>query len=234
MKLSHGLAAVGLTFAAATASAELTGTVTAVSDYNFRGISLSANDPALQGSIDYAHDSGFYAGAWASNIDYGDDVDGDVEVDLYLGLGGGVEDGLGWDIGAVYYLYPGADDIEDYPEFYAGITYGAFELKQWYTYDYGGTDDNAFYTEANASFELPANFGLNLHVGYNYGDAFEDAEYVDYSVGVSYTLGHFDLGLAYVDTDLSRGDLLFSDGDVFKSDGRAIFSISTTFPWSAE
>ena len=234
MKLSHGLAAVGLTFAAATASAEVTGTVSAVSDYNFRGISLSANDPALQGSIDYAHDSGFYAGAWASNIDYGDDVDGDVEVDLYLGFAGGVEDGLGWDLGAVYYTYPGSDDIEDYPEFYAGINYGAFELKQWYTHDYAGAEVDALYTEANASFELPADFSLNLHLGYNYGDAFEDEEFMDYSVGVGYTLGHFDLGLTYVDTELDRGDAFFSDDDVFKSEGRAIFSISTTFPWSAE
>ena len=234
MKLSHGLAAVGLTFAAATASAEVTGTVSAVSDYNFRGISLSANDPALQGSIDYAHDSGFYAGAWASNIDYGDDIDGDVEVDLYLGFAGGVEDGLGWDLGAVYYTYPGSDDIEDYPEFYAGINYGAFELKQWYTHDYAGAEVDALYTEANASFELPADFSLNLHLGYNYGDAFEDEEFMDYSVGVGYTLGHFDLGLTYVDTELDRGDAFFSDDDVFKSEGRAIFSISTTFPWSAE
>ena len=234
MKLSHGFAAVGLTFAAATASAEVTGTVSAVSDYNFRGISLSANDPALQGSIDYAHDSGFYAGAWASNIDYGDDIDGDVEVDLYLGFAGGVEDGLGWDLGAVYYTYPGSDDIEDYPEFYAGINYGAFELKQWYTHDYAGAEVDALYTEANASFELPADFSLNLHLGYNYGDAFEDEEFMDYSVGVGYTLGHFDLGLTYVDTELDRGDAFFSDDDVFKSEGRAIFSISTTFPWSAE
>jgi uncharacterized protein (TIGR02001 family) len=233
MKLSHGLAAVGLAFAAMTAQAEVTGTVTAVTDYNFRGISLSANDPALQGSLDYAHDSGFYAGAWASNIDYGDDVDGDVEVDVYAGWAGGAEDGIGWDVGLVYYTYPGSDDVKDYPELYAGLSYNAFEVKQWYTNDYSGTDLDALYTEGNASFELPANFGLSLHLGYNYGDAFEDVEYMDYSVGLTYTLGHFDLGLTYVDTDLDRGDALYSDDDVFKSEGRAIFSISTTFPWSA-
>jgi uncharacterized protein (TIGR02001 family) len=233
MKLTHGLAAAALSLTAIAANAEITGTVSAVTDYNFRGISLSANDPALQGSIDYAHESGFYAGAWGSNIDYGDDVDGDLEVDVYLGFAGGAEDGLGWDIGAVYYTYPGSDDIEDYPEFYAGLTFGDFEVKQWYTHDYGGAEVDALYTEGNASFELPANFGLDLHVGYNYGDAFDDAEYLDYSVGLSYTLGHFDFGLAYVDTDLSRGDPLYSDGDVFKSEGRAIFSISTTFPWTS-
>jgi uncharacterized protein (TIGR02001 family) len=233
MKLTHGLAAVGLmTFAAVAAHAEVTGTVTAVSDYDFRGISLSSKDPALQGSIDYAHDSGFYAGAWASNIDYGDDVDGDLEVDLYFGLAGGDEEGLGWDIGLVYYVYPGADDIDDYPEIYAGLTYRNFEFKQWYTHDYGGTELDGFYTEANASFDLMENLSLGLHVGYNFGDAFEDTEYFDYSVGLAYTLGNFELGLKYVDTDLGRGDFLHSDQHVFNSEGRAIFWISTTFPWA--
>ena len=62
-------------------------TVTGVSDYDFRGVSLSATDPALQASVDFAADSGFYAGAWVSNIDYGSAIDGDIELDLYGGLG---------------------------------------------------------------------------------------------------------------------------------------------------
>jgi uncharacterized protein (TIGR02001 family) len=230
MKLSHGLAAFGLTFAAITANAEITGTIGAVSDYDFRGVSLSAKDPALQGSIDYAHDSGFYAGVWGSNIDYGDGVDGDIEVDLYAGYANQINDELGYDIGLVYYTYPGSDDIEDYPELYAGLTYNWLEVKQWYTNDYGGSEDDAFYTEANGTFELPANFSLGVHLGYNYGDAFEDFEYLDYSIGVGYTLSHFDLGLKYVDNDMD--DQI--ESDVFNSEGRVIFSISTTFPWSAE
>lgn len=236
MKLTHGLAAAALSLTALTAHAEVTGTVSAVSDYNFRGISLSANDPALQGSVDYAHESGFYAGAWASNIDYGDDVDGDIEVDVYAGFAGEFSEGFGYDVGLVYYTYPSSDDIKDYPEIYGGLTFKWFEVKQWYTNDYSGTDLDAFYTEGNATFELPANFGLTAHLGYSYGDAFEevDSEYMDYSIGVTYTLGHFDLGLSYVDTDLEEGDYFFSDQDVFESEGRAIFTVSTTFPWSAE
>ena len=57
---------------------------------------------------------------------------------------------------------------------------------------------------------------------------------MDYSIGVTYTLGHFDLALSYVDTDLDEDDSLFSDDDEFNSTGRALFSVSTTFPWSAE
>lgn len=234
MKLSQGVAAVLLLASGAAAHAEVTGTVSLVSDYDFRGISLSATDPALQGSIDWAGESGFYLGAWASNIDYGDDVDGDVEIDLYAGFAGETEAGLGWDVGLVYYTYPGADDISDYPEMYGALSYKWLELKQWYTNDYGGLDDDAWYTEGNASFELPANIGLNLHLGYNYGDAFDDTEYMDYSIGFGYTLGNFDLELKWVDNDLSSGDPLHTQGHVFNSEGRAILSVSTTFPWGGE
>jgi uncharacterized protein (TIGR02001 family) len=234
MRLSQGVAAALLLASGAVAHAEVTGTVTAVSDYDFRGISLSATDPALQGSIDWAGESGFYLGAWASNIDYGNDVDGDVEIDLYAGYAGETEAGLGWDVGLVYYTYPGADDINDYPEIYGALSYKWLELKQWYTNDYGGLDDDAWYTEGNASFELPANFGLNLHLGYNYGDAFDDTEYMDYSIGFGYTLGNFDLELKWVDNDLSSGDFLYTRDDVFNSEGRAILSVSTTFPWGGE
>jgi uncharacterized protein (TIGR02001 family) len=229
MKLTFGLAAAALSLTAMAANAEITGTVGAVSDYDFRGVSLSAKDPALQGSLDYAHDSGLYAGVWGSNIDYGDNVDGDVEVDLYVGFANQFNDDLGYDVGVVYYTYPGSDDIEDYPEFYAGLSYKWLEVKQWYSNDNSGTDLDSWYTEANASFDLVENLSLGLHAGYNYGDVFDDFEYLDYSVGLTYTLGHFDFGLKYVDNDMD--DQI--ESDVFNSEGRAIFSISTTFPWSA-
>jgi uncharacterized protein (TIGR02001 family) len=232
MKLSQGVAAALLLVSGAVANAEVTGTVGVVSDYDFRGVSLSAKDPALQGSIDWASESGFYVGAWGSNIDYGPGVDGDIEIDLYAGYAGETEAGLGWDVGLVYYTYPGADDINDYPELYVGLSYQWFELKQWYTNDYSGFDEDAWYTEGNASFELPSNFALNLHLGYNYGDAFDDTEFMDYSVGVGYTLANFDLELKYVDTDLSRGDAAFSSSDAFNTEGRVIFGVSTTFPWA--
>lgn len=237
----------GLMWAAATASAgEVTGTVTAVSDYDFRGVSLSAKDPALQASIDYAHDSGFYAGAWASNIDYGPGIDGDIELDLYLGWAGEFANEAAWDAGIVWYTYPdssnsvSASKIPDYPEIYAGISFGPVEIKQWYTNDWSGSDLDALYTEMNYGFELPADFGLNLHLGYNYGDAFKTllTEYFDYSIGVSKTVGNFALELKFTGTELDESDYGLSPGqdfpDEFNPEPRVLFSISTTFPWGGE
>ena len=230
MKLTHGLAAVALTLSAMAANAEITGTVTLVSDYDFRGITQTAQDPALQGSIDYAHDSGFYLGAWASNVDFGDCCDENIEVDLYTGFRGGED--LTYDVGLIYYMYPGAEDI-DFPEVYAGLGYKWISGKIWYSNDFGNSGDSAMYYEANGAFELPANFGLTAHVGYSDGDYWQGFEYTDWSVGATWTISNFTLGLKYVD----GSDLEAFDGtpdDVGSSEARAIFSVSTTFPWSSE
>lgn len=238
---------MGLMAAAGAANAELSSTWTLTNDYDFRGITQSAKDPAVQPSIDFATESGWYIGAWASNVDFGDDVD--YEVDLYTGFTGGEEDGLGWDVGLVYYAYPDDSDI-NFPEIYGSLTYDWFEGKLWYSNDFGGSSEDAIYAEANATVPLPANFSILVHVGYSLGDYWDavgadvsaevedetgvnpgwDGEYIDYSVGVGYTVGNFDLALKYIDTD---GDLE-DPGDVLNNEGRVIFTIATTFSRGGE
>jgi uncharacterized protein (TIGR02001 family) len=231
------VAGVALTAAGAANAGEFSSTITAISDYDFRGISLSAEDPALQVSVDWAAENGFYVGAWASNIDYGSDTDGNLELDLYGGYGGETSTGLGYDFGLVYYTYPDSSssatksNIDAYPEVWVGLTYGMFEFKQWVA-DYPGSGSTTgFYTEGNLSFEPAENFSIGLHVGYSYGDYWDSIEYLDYAVSLGYTLGNFGLELKYVDNDISRSSDLYSPGDVFSTDGRVILSVSTTLPW---
>jgi uncharacterized protein (TIGR02001 family) len=235
MKLRHGLAAMGLTFAAMSAQAEITGNVGVFSDYNWRGISQTSQDPAIQGGVDYAHDSGFYAGVWASNVDFGPGSDANIETDLYLGFGGG--ETVTWDVGGIYYLYPEESDF-NFWEIYAGLGWNWLSTKLSWTNDFANLDESAFYLEANAGYELPANFGLTAHVGYSDGDGVEASygqdNYFDWAIGVTYTLGHFDLGLKYADgSDLETLDGTLPD-DLLNSEGVAIFSITTEFPWSNE
>jgi uncharacterized protein (TIGR02001 family) len=237
------LAALGLLAAAGAANAEVSATVTAASDYDFRGNTQTAKDPALQASLDFATEGGWYVGAWASNVDFGDDTN--YEVDLYTGFSGESEGGLGYDVGIVYYAYPDTSDY-NYFEIYGGVTIDWFEAKLWYSDAFGGDaaealaletvgDDavSAWYLEGNATFPLPANFSLLLHAGYSTGDYWDNAfgdDQLDWSAGVGYTAGNFELALKYVYTD---GDVVVTD-DVFNNEGRVIFSIATTFPWSKE
>ena len=226
--------ALGLLAAAGVANAEVSSTWTLTNDYDFRGFSQSAKDPAIQGSVDYAAESGFYVGAWASNVDFGDDADVNYEVDLYAGFSGG--ETLLWDAGIVYYAYPDDSDF-NYAEIYAGLGYEWFEGKLWYSNDFGGDategDTSAIYAEANATVALPQNFSVLLHAGLSTGDYWDDVngdDQIDYSLGVGYTAGNFDLALKYVDTD---SDVVITD-DVFNNEGRVIFTVATTFPWGDE
>ncbi len=243
MKFGRGLAAVILMACASTASAEFSGNVAVVSDYMWRGITQTAGKPALQGGVDWAGDSGLYAGTWASNVDWGDCCDESVEIDLYAGFAGG--DAITWDVGYNYYWFPGADDV-DFGEFYFGLGWNWLEGKVWYSPDFAAADQDAVYVEGNGTFELPAGFGLNAHVGYSDGQFWGSDDYFDWSLGVTYGWSNFEFGLAWVDgsdlddlDDLCRGlDSDFypecKDKDVFSTDGRVVFSVSTSFPWSKD
>ena len=91
------------------AAPAVTGNMSLVSDYRFRGIAQTFEKPALQGGFDFAHSSGLYVGNWNSNISEGAGFpQGNLEMDFYGGFKKSFGD-LGLDVGAIYYYYPGTD-----------------------------------------------------------------------------------------------------------------------------
>ncbi len=91
----------------------LTGNIGLFSQYIFRGLTQTDRRPALQGGFDYAHSSGFYAGTWASNISWLTDSNayqsgGSLEWDFYGGFKGTIAGDLTYDLGTLYYYYPGS------------------------------------------------------------------------------------------------------------------------------
>jgi hypothetical protein len=86
----------------------VTGNLSFVSDYRFRGLSQSFDKPAIQGGVDYSHSSGFYLGTWGSSISglQFSNTSG-LEWDFYGGYKFGAGP-LNFDIGYLYYWYPGA------------------------------------------------------------------------------------------------------------------------------
>jgi uncharacterized protein (TIGR02001 family) len=238
MKQVKMLSALGLLALAGAANAGVSSTITATNDYDFRGFSQTSKDPALQASVDYASDGGWYVGAWASNVDFGV-PDPDIEVDVYTGFTKTFDNKFGFDVGAVYYTYhsePDPDSI-NYLEIYAGISFDWFKAKLFYSPEFGGdaansiSDDvSAIYLSADAAVPLPANFSVLAHAGLSTGDYFDNVltdDVVDYSIGVGYTAGNFNLALKYVDTD---SDIVVTS-DAFNNEGRVIFTVATTFPW---
>ncbi len=221
--------------AMAAGAGEITGTVSLVSDYDFRGVTQSAGDPALQASVDWAAGAGFDLGIWASNVDFGDCCDESIEVDLSgRWTGGDREQGVAFDIFGIWYAYPGGDGL-DFPELSVGLAWRLLEARIWYSWDFAATGKSTTYVEANLSAPLPADLGLLLHAGYSFGDywsvevsGFEP--YFDWSVGLERSFGHFDFSLRWIDgSDLAALD--GAEGDVFSSAPRAVLGVGTTVPW---
>ncbi|ASJ97703.1 MULTISPECIES: TorF family putative porin [Shewanella] len=225
----------GLTLATALitplAQAEVSGEIGITNDYRFRGVSQTAGDFAVQAGIDYSMESGFFVGAWGSNVD-DESYDADVEIDIYAGYAGafGEDDAVEYDFTLTYYTYPGQDESSQYLEATLGFYIADFHVAQWYTNDYANADVSLHYTEVNYSYGFAENWSLDLHVGYNYGDGADldwGENYLDYSIGVSTEMNGFGFSLAWLDTNLSSENEI-TDGP-WKNEGTILASASYSF-----
>jgi uncharacterized protein (TIGR02001 family) len=156
----------------------------AVSDYRVRGLSQTSFKPALQVGVDFAHKSGFYLGAWGSNVNWikdyvgnsatpAVDTKGPIEIDLSAGYKGSISKDLAFDVGIITYQYPGntASKVTvnaDTTEIYGALTYGIVTAK--YSRSIGNSVANpnsagSTYWEVAANIDLGNGFTLMPHAG---------------------------------------------------------------------
>jgi uncharacterized protein (TIGR02001 family) len=199
--------ALGLTGLAAPASAQdakVAFNVGVTSDYVFRGYSQTNEDPAIQGGVDLTAGS-FYAGAWASNVDFGDDTD--AEVDVYGGYRTEAG-GFALDFGVIGYLYAGEPDGADYnyAEFKAAASRAVgpatFGAAVYYSPDFfGAADKEATYAEVNAAFSPADKWTISGAVGQQWLDVSDD--YLTWNAGIGYALTeNLSADARYYDTDV--------------------------------
>ena len=101
----------------------VSGSVTLATDYRLRGVSQSDKNGAIQGGLTIAHDSGFYVGAWGSNLaGWGTFGGSNMELDLIGGYKHKLADNATLDVGLTWYVYPGGADKTDFAEPYAKLT----------------------------------------------------------------------------------------------------------------
>lgn len=93
----------------ASTAPSLSANVNLVNDYRFRGIDQTWGRPAVQGSVDYNHPDGYYAGLWASNVSGNSYPGGNLEVDYYAGYNGKIDGDWGFTLGGYGYWYPGSN-----------------------------------------------------------------------------------------------------------------------------
>lgn len=223
-------------------------------DYVFRGVSQSAEDPVIQGGVDIGYGI-FYAGAWASGIEFGQTAAGrnvaTVEVDYYAGIKP-VLGPLTFDLGVIYYTYPGARDggpgepfEQDYVEIKGGVSGSPFAkaslgFNVFYSPEYTGKQGETWTLEGTAGYELPKVFIFTPTIGGTLGTVLGDVgdgfvaangkdEYLYWNVGLALAVDKLTLDFRYWDTDISDKNG-FCSGPLFQCDERFVFSAKVTLP----
>ncbi len=180
------------------AQAELSGNIGVVSKYMFRAVEESAG-PAVQGGIDYGHESGFYAGWWASSLGYADaDLTNTtaVENDFYVGFAGEMGD-FGYDLSVLQYYYIDAEDA-DATELTVGVGWGPLSASLTYNAtDVTWSNSGDIYVTLGYDTPLPYGFDLGILVGYySYDDDDAGNDKATFTTVDSSNLQHVDLTLS--------------------------------------
>jgi uncharacterized protein (TIGR02001 family) len=149
---------------AADARAQVAGSLAIVSDYRFRGVSLSRENPAIQASVGFDAANGWYAGVFGSSIELADRGTRGVQAVPYVGVAAPVAGDLHWEAGADYSTFS-SGRAYDYGEVYAGITFRKLNVRVHYSPEYFGLAHASLYGEMNASQPLRDGVALLAHVG---------------------------------------------------------------------
>ncbi|MFO1129236.1 MAG: TorF family putative porin [Rhodospirillales bacterium] len=211
---------------------EFSGSVALTSNYIYRGISQTDNEPAIQGGLNYSLDTGLlgtsvYAGVWGSNVNFNDGDEAQVELDWSFGLSGEIGDtGVGWSLGGLYYNYPGANSSLNYDfwEITPSLTYSPLDYVKLtvgmpYSPDFFGASGDAFYPNGAVAVTIPGIpknwFKLTANAGLGYqaidkNDKFGTPSYLTWLLGFTVNIKGVDLGFAYTDTNISKSDCFSS------------------------
>ncbi len=241
--------------AAAERMFSLSANVAIGTEYVFRGFSQTAEHATVQGGFD-ASIGIFYAGVWASNLDFGAATNGagatvdiaDIEMDWYAGIKP-TYNGVTFDLGVIYYTYPDAFDPGaelDYVEIKAGVSAPiagpvSGSLTVFHSPEYTGKTGRVWTVEGGLEVALPKmamiSPTLSATLGSSMGDsaAFRtvfgngDSSYLYWNVGLGLGfMEKFNLDLRYWDTDISNAGN-FCTGATFQCDGRFVATLSASF-----
>ncbi|TWT02615.1 TorF family putative porin [Reyranella sp. CPCC 100927] len=230
----------------------ITGIVTLTSDYRFRGISQSKKAPALQAGLTYEVPLSFvsfapvsvYGGFWGSSINFSPDVDESLEIDMVAGVKFKfLNEKMVLDLGWIGYRYPGSIKGAHlhYDEFGGALSYdfgfASIAGQVRYSPNFFARSGSAWYKQAmvtvplsfiqihdKVSFKI---FGGLGHQSIQHNARFANPDYWDWQVGIVATVYGVDLGLTYVDTNISKTRC--NGGGYKYCAPRAIFSISKSF-----
>ena len=203
-----------------TPAVTFTGTAAFVSDYRFRGVSLSDRDIAGQASITATSSFGLFASIWGSTIEpIGAYVDksgafnngSEQEIDLTVGYSKAFGN-ITPTVGVIGYIYPGGRNVAYYEPFVAVAgTLGPVALTVGFNYapNQENTAEDNSYVYGLVAFGIP-DTPVTVKGSIGYEDGFFDygsGGKVDYMIGVDAKYKFLTLGVQYIGNDLDANSL---------------------------
>lgn len=212
----------------------VTGSAALVSDYRFRGVSQTDKEMAVQAGATINHESGLYLGTWGSNLSgWGTFGGANMELDIFAGYKFELASGTALDVGVTWYMYPGGFENTDFAEPYvklsttagpvsllAGVAYAPKQeaLGNWSNtpQSAAGDKEDNLYVWGDVSGGIPGTpVTLKAHLGYSDGNPglgpngtslAPTGDYMDWLIGADVAIGPVVLGVAYVDTNITKAE----------------------------
>jgi len=192
---------------AVTAAAQFSGTVAAVSDYRFRGVSLSQEKPAAQLTATYDGPTGGYAGVFASTVEFASAAK-TIQLVGFLGTAIPITSSVHADVGVDYASFGGALHDYNYAEAYVGVSSGQYSGSVHYSPEYFGASDGSLYGAFDVTYAVSHRITLLGHLGMllpiKRGDVPSTRNLLDARAGVGFDFAGFNLQLAWVTTNAVR------------------------------
>lgn len=206
--------AATMSIAPATTHAEVSYSAAVSNMYLWRGQQISEDSGVVSGSIDYAHESGLYAGVWTSS----EGAAGSTETDLYGGYAPTFGD-VSLNIGYAAYFYPEAGTSSSFDtdegslisEYILGASYKDFSATAFINTE-GSDADNYMY--------LSLDYGMG-DFGFHYGMTTSDDSADEYT----------DINVSYAATDALSFTLSTASGNAIDAqDQKPKFQITYSLP----
>jgi uncharacterized protein (TIGR02001 family) len=194
----------------------LSGSVSVVSNYLWRGYSMSDGRPAAQATFAYDHPSGAYAGAFVSNVRLGPEQETGVQGLGYAGYSARLTSGLSWDAGIAYSDFSRPSDYS-YAEYHVGLAHVDWSAKLSYAPRYFGSQYSASYAELNLTPWSDRELTPFLHVGLLYSAGLQylgSRRIWDGRIGLAYS---FDLATVQLSWSIASSDRTPTGGYVDRS-----------------
>ena len=217
---------------------QFSGSLKIATDYVFRGESevVDGEIPAVQGTFNWTHKNGTYAGLFSSTNKFATTPDIYAVVGPYMGKFGQFGDsGIGYNVMVFHYMYPGAENL-DYTELWLKVNkdFGPVNLEleitptlnEWFAVD--GWYGVNYALHPKTTFDN--GIQLSGSIGYQ-GLSGHGAEgWAHWNVGINKDFYGINLDVRYHDSDVDSSHLVYGSADGLKIfDQRLVFSVTKIF-----